>query len=91
VIYENLSNHSRRNHKPICKKQEGNSIGNTLERIQTLIDEIYAKEMAVIRGKPLWDLFDGPMRSALRYQAKERAKRKALRMVESDSKLIDKG
>ena len=35
--------------------------------------------MAVIRAKPLWEQFDGPMRAALRYQAKQRAQRRAVK------------
>ena len=60
-------------------------IGN----IQALIDKYYEEEMAVIRAKPLWEQFDGPMRAALRYRAKERAQRRAIKeQAQSDMEVI---
>ena len=35
--------------------------------------------MAAVRAKKMWDQFDGPMRAALRYQAKQRAQRRAVK------------
>lgn len=52
-----------------------------------MISKYYEEEMAAIRAKPLWEQFDGPMRAALRYRAKERALRRALRdQKDSDTK-----
>lgn len=42
-----------------------------------MVKKHYEEEMAKVRAKPLWDKFDGPMRAALRYKAKERAIRQA--------------
>lgn len=52
-----------------------------------MIDKYYEEEMAAVRAKAMWELYDGPMRAALRYKAKERAQRRAIKeQAQQDAK-----
>ena len=52
-----------------------------------MIDKYYEEEMAAVRAKAMWELYDSPMRAALRYKAKERAQRRAKEQAQNDSEM----